>query len=303
MSNLTIRQVKTELDALVEQMGKNMATIDHYITLKRQENTDMKKLITLITRYAKESGDWELSVEIGLHGFCACMMHRLSGVTKKMYGEEIWGKIFGGVEMPTDGWTDWTLTERKDFALFMQQRFLSAISLEDYKRALEGVSRTWNSDNEYRDEYSGTTPKKVTLKKLDAYIQKQNDNYIKHLHNQYPSKNPEVMEEFNSDKWKIRREGHKIIFAMYPFLMDKYATHTDEKMKRYYACRCPWVRASILKGEAVSVSFCHCNLGYQKSGYDYFFGRNLNARVVQSVLEDGVLQCIFEIDIPEDILE
>ena len=44
MSNLTIKQVKAELGVLVEQMGKNMATIDHYISLKRQENTDMKKL-------------------------------------------------------------------------------------------------------------------------------------------------------------------------------------------------------------------------------------------------------------------
>ena len=301
MTKLTTRQVTAELGALVEQMGKNMSTIDHYISLKRQEKVDMKKLINLIARYAKDSGDWELSVEIGLHGFCACMMSRLSGVVKKMYGEEVHGKIFDGVDMPVSDWTDWTLTERKDFALFMQQKFLSVISLEDYKQALEGVSRTWNSDNEYCDEYIETTPKKVTLKKLDAYIQKLNDNYIEDLHNQYPSADPAVMEEFNSEKWKIRREGHKIRFAQYPFLFDKYAAHTDEKMKRYYACRCPWVRASILKGEAVSVSFCHCNLGYQKSGYDYFFGRNLNARVVQSVLEDGVLQCIFEIDIPEEI--
>ena len=290
-----IEQVAAELGALIEKTGMNMETVDCYISQKRQDNADMNSLINLMTQYINQLGDWELAAEIGLHGFCSCMMSRLSGVTKEMFGEETWGKIFGGVEVPISDWTDWTQTERKDFALIMQEKFLSVISLDEYKRALEGVSRTWGSDIGH-----DAAKKDVTIDGLDAYIRELNENFLDNLHNQYPSSNDAVMEEFNTEKWKIRRVGSKIIFAQYPFLMDKYAAQTNSRMKRYYACRCPWVRASILKGEAVSSSFCHCNLGYQKSGYDSFFGQYLDGRVIKSVLEEDAEQCVFELDIPEE---
>ena len=289
------KKVSAELDEIVSEMGASLETINHYIQIKRQENVDIYELFQLILQYANDIGDADLAdlaAELGLHGFCACMMSRLSKVTKDMYGDEVWKKIFDGVEIPTEVWTDWTLDERKDFALSIQKKFLSVTSLDNYKRALEGVSRTWNSFE--------TTKKEVSLSDVDALIKERNEIYIKDLIANHGSDDA-VMKEFNSEKWLTRREGSKIIIVQQPFLLSKYVSQTDDKMKRYYACRCPWARTSILKGETVSTSFCHCSLGYQKHDFDALFGRYLDGRVQKSALNEGDLQCVFEIDIPDDV--
>ena len=294
MNELTIEKVSAELDVLFSKAGKSMETIDRYIHQKRIENAHIYNLIQLLIRHFNDAGDEDLANELGLHGFCGCKVTRLSNVIRKMYGEEIFAKIFDGVEYPAESWTDWTQTERKDFALFIQKKILSVISEDDYRRAMEGVSRTWVSD----DGSVGTTKKDVTLSDLDAFIKESNENHVN-----YHGTDNTALEAFDSEEWKIRREGSKVTVVQIPFLKNKYLSQTDEKMKRYYACRCPWVRASILKGETVASSFCHCSLGYQKQGFETFFGRHLDGRVVKSVVDEGVLQCVFEIDIPNDIME
>jgi len=290
MTKLTKQEVAVELDRLMSETGKNMETINHYISLQKQEDVDIKHLIQVISKYVDDA---DLRMELGLHGFCACMMSRLSKVTKRMYGKEVWEQIFGGLEIPKTGWTSLTMIERQDFALSIQNKFASVASLDDYKRALEAVSRTWVS----KDGSIGTTKKEVTLSDLDAFIRECNENHVN-----YHGTDRTAMEEFDSEKWKTRREGSKITVVQIPFLKQKYLLETDEKMKRYYACRCPWVRTSILKGETVSASFCHCSLGYQKQGFETFFGRELDARIVRTVIEDGALECVFEIDIPDDVM-
>jgi len=294
MTELTIEKVTAELAMLFEKTGKNMATIDHYIHQKRKENAHIYNLIQMLIKHFNDTGDEDLANELGLHGFCGCKVSRLSGVIKKMYGNDIHAKIFDGVDYPTEAWTDWTQTERKDFALFIQEKILSVISLDDYKRAMEGVSRTWVSD----DGSVGTTKKDVTIRELDTFIKECNESHVN-----YHGTDNTAMEVFASDEWKIRRDGSKITVVQIPFLKSKYLSQTDEKMKRYYACRCPWVRSSILSGETVASSFCHCSLGYQKQGFETFFGRPLEGRVVKSVVNEGVFQCVFEIDIPNDIME
>jgi len=294
MNELTIEKISAELGMLAFETGKNMETIDRYIQQKRKENVNTYDLIKMLSKYLKSKGNTDLVAELGLHGFCACKMTRLSKVINRLHGETVWGQIFGGVEVPTETWTDWTLTERKDFTLFMQKRILSVISEDDYKHALEAVSRTWVSD----DGSVGAEKKDVTLSDLDTFIKESNESRVN-----YHGTDNTSLNEFNSEEWKIRREGLKIISIQIPFLKNKYLSQTDEKMKRYYACRCPWVRASILEGETVASSFCHCSLGYHKQGFETFLGRHLEGRVVQSVVDEGVLQCVFEIDIPNDIME
>jgi len=298
MSKLTIEKVTDELNILINKMGNIAEAVDHYIHLKRQNNANMENVIHLLSQYVNNACNADFAEEFDLHYFCACMMSRLSKVTKKMYGDDVWEKIFGNTEVPTEVWTDWTQVERKDFALSIQKKFISATSIDDYKRALEAISRTWVSD----DGSVGTTKKDVTIEDVDAFIAEWNDSIAKDLKKNHES-NDAVMAEFNLDKWKVRREGSKIIAAQHPFLKDKYVSQKDSKMKRYYACRCPWARASILKGETVSPLLCHCSLGYQKQGLETFFGRHLEGRILSSVLEEYVTQCTFEVDIPEDIME
>jgi len=42
-----------------------------------------------------------------------------------------------------------------------------------------------------------------------------------------------------------RREGNVIYETKIPYMTKLYLAETDPKLKRYYACHCPWAREAI----------------------------------------------------------
>ena len=100
------------------------------------------------------------------------------------------------------------------------------------------------------------------------------------------------------------RRGNKVHVVKTPFLINKYLHETDPKMKRYYSCHCPLIRSSILQAEGpLSRSFCYCSLGYVKKPFDIAFDREISGRVIKTAMDEDSRGCVFELDIPDDILE
>ncbi|MDE5820444.1 MAG: GNAT family N-acetyltransferase [Lachnospiraceae bacterium] len=98
------------------------------------------------------------------------------------------------------------------------------------------------------------------------------------------------------------RKGNKLYTMAFPYNMKEYLKATDEKMKRYHACHCPFAKESILSGNVVSSALCNCSLGHMLNCYEGFMGRELKGRVIRSVL-NGDLTCEYEIEIPDDIMQ
>ncbi len=71
---------------------------------------------------------------------------------------------------------------------------------------------------------------------------------------------------------------------------------------RYHACHCPFAKESILSGETVSAALCYCSLGHVMNFSEAFLDRELEGRVVHSVLM-GDMTCEYEITIPDDIMK
>jgi len=150
----------------------------------------------------------------------------------------------------------------------------------------------------------------LTINDVDFLIDELNNKFLNALRKCHRSGelffnqriDDTVMREYETGKWSMRREGSKIILTKNPFMMSKYLDETNNKMKRYYACHCPWARQSILTDRVVSKSFCYCSFGHDKYELESGFGRQLDGRVVCSVLEEGSFQCVFEVDIPDDII-
>jgi len=61
------------------------------------------------------------------------------------------------------------------------------------------------------------------------------------------------------------REGNKLHITAFPAQMHKYLQETDTRMKRYYACHCPFAKESILSEKTVSPTLCNCSLGHVKN--------------------------------------
>lgn len=106
----------------------------------------------------------------------------------------------------------------------------------------------------------------------------------------------------NSQMLAPVRRGNKLYCMAFPCNMKEYLNADDEKMKRYHACHCPLAKESILAENVVSSALCNCSLGHVMNFVEAFLGRELEGRVVRSVL-NGDLTCEYEIDIPNDIMQ
>lgn len=98
------------------------------------------------------------------------------------------------------------------------------------------------------------------------------------------------------------RKGNKLYCMSFPYNMKEYLDAEDDKMKRYHACHCPFAKESILSQAVVSPALCNCSLGHVMNFTEAFLDRELEGKVVRSVL-NGDLTCEYEVTIPEDIME
>jgi hypothetical protein len=99
------------------------------------------------------------------------------------------------------------------------------------------------------------------------------------------------------------RQGNVLYEAKIPYMTQAYLDETDERMKRYHYCHCPWVRESLRQGDvSVSPTFCHCSAGFQKKPWEVIFGQPLEVELVESVLK-GDRWCKFAIHLPEQAVQ
>ena len=83
-----------------------------------------------------------------------------------------------------------------------------------------------------------------------------------------------------------------------PYDPARYLAETDETMRRYYACHCPFVREAILRGEIdISANWCYCSGGFVKYPYEVILGRELRVDLLQSVLKgDSICRFAIHLD-------
>jgi hypothetical protein len=98
------------------------------------------------------------------------------------------------------------------------------------------------------------------------------------------------------------REGNVLYEVKIPYMTVEYLAETDERLKRYYYCHCPWVRESLNEGDvSVSPTFCLCSAGFHKKSWEVIFEQPLRAEIVETVLK-GDPWCKIAIHLPEEAL-
>jgi hypothetical protein len=98
------------------------------------------------------------------------------------------------------------------------------------------------------------------------------------------------------------RKGSVLYETKIPYMANAYLSETDDRLKPYWACHCPWVRESLRgHGTPVSPEFCRCSAAFHKRPWEVIFGRPLFAEVVETVL-GGAQRCRFAIQLPPEAL-
>lgn len=299
---MTKKRIAREFKALIEENGASRETINDYILRKRAKKADMHRVAEGMVDYAWSIKDEHLLSETLLLCDGADIMRRLSEVTLETCGPEVWEKVFGGRDIPGIGAT---LDEMNAFTLDTDRKYQSAAPRESYERACEKVAHCWQPgwSSTGREDF-------LKLGSIDALINQMNERTIKELEKCRDKSEPyfnqmvdDAVIEYKKANPDYYRKGAKLYVEKIPFLAKKFLAETDGKMKRYYACHCPLARETILKTDGpVSRSFCHCSLGYSKKPFEAAFDRALEGRTVSVVFDENTYKCVFEIDIPEDIL-
>ncbi|HWQ96522.1 MAG TPA: hypothetical protein VN538_00315 [Clostridia bacterium] len=95
--------------------------------------------------------------------------------------------------------------------------------------------------------------------------------------------------------------GDTLYTTKIPYDPARYLAETDDTMRRYYACHCPFVREAILRGEPeISGNWCYCSGGFVKYPYEVILGRELRVELLQSVLKgDPVCRFAIHLDSAE----
>jgi len=233
--------------------------------------------------------------------------HEALGNLHRKVGEELGDakrdKIFEGVDLPPLG-TPNTEKPRLTHAVVARlEKTDPKACAAILSSGLRDLQDAWYEDAKATFEKAGS---------VDAFLKVQRENFLAELEKHeaegtwwfvqmitdevidYVRRHPEVSTGV--------REGNIVYEAKIPYMAMEHLAETDERMKRYYYCHCPWVRESIRMGEVrISPTFCNCSSAFHKKKWEVIFGQPLRAEVVETVLR-GDPWCKFAIHLPDGVV-
>jgi len=221
----------------------------------------------------------------------------------QVLGEQKRDEIFEGVELPPLGLPN---DEKVKVTQVVMERLESLAVPQECQDILSDSLRHLR-DERYQDE------KKLYLdcQSLDEFLDKNGQNFIAMLERLKDEGQlfftqeitDEVIEYVRSQQMIARgvREGDILYEVKIPHMTKEYLSETDEQMKRYYYCHCPWVKEALKSGDArISPTFCSCSAGFHKKRWEVIFDQSLRAEIVESVLK-GDKWCKIAIHLPEGV--
>jgi hypothetical protein len=219
-------------------------------------------------------------------------------------GEQVRDEVFAGIQIPPLGTPS---SEKPRITQAVMERLERLVDPETCQQVLSSGLRhledAWYLEEQTKYAESGS---------IDAYLERKGRDFIAELERlrdegelyftqpvtdeviQFVERHPEIRQGV--------REGNVLYEVKIPYMTLEYLAETDQRLKRYHYCHCPWVRESLRAGEAsVSPTFCLCSAGFHKKSWEVIFDRPLRAEIVETVLK-GDPWCKIAIHLPPEAL-
>ncbi len=217
-----------------------------------------------------------------------------------LVGEQKRDEILARIDLPPLGLPS---SQKPRVLQAVMERLEALLDAGTCNKLLSGSLRTLEDSSYLEDKktYQACTS-------LDEFLLKRGQEFIAHLEQlksegrlYFTQKVTDEVIEFVKSQPLIAqgvREGNILYEIKIPYMTKEYLAATDERLKRYYYCHCPWVRESIQHGDVrVSPRFCQCSAGFVKKPWEVILGQPLEAKVVESVLTSD-LWCKIAIHLP-----
>jgi len=271
-----------------------------YLKSIRGHDANISRTIGILTDYAFFIENNDLFSEFVLLRDAWNVMNRSSEITKEM--EPIaWEKVFGDNDPPEVGAT---LDEMADYSREFQKKMLEAMTRERFEAIMVKNAHSWEPDWDWDEksvlDEAGT---------IDKYLAECHQKMIEELEGcrdrgelYFTQEIDDEVVDFVKKNLKIERIGNIIRQKRIPYMVKNYLNAADPVTRRYYACHCPWKRNSILQGKPLSKSMCYCCMGHAKKSLDLAFEKEIQGKVVKSMMEADCDLCTYEYEIPYDVL-
>ena len=222
--------------------------------------------------------------------------------TIKYAGEEVKDKIFENLPIPPLG------TSNKDLFNYTQKlmrQMEENLKPNAYRKILAG-------NNHNIPEISISKEKEFyeKAKNIDEYLKERHIRKVEELQQHCDEEKiwfeqkitQEVVDYVKANQEILSgvRQGDKIYITKIPYDIIDFLKTNDEKMKKYYACHCPFVRESLLSDEQINVDWCYCSAGFAKFPFEVILGTKLDVELLKSPLKGDNL-CRFVIHLPENV--
>lgn len=148
---------------------------------------------------------------------------------------------------------------------------------------------------------------------IDAFLEKKRQEKVKEFEKHRDDGTPAFAQTVDDDVVEYvknnstaglgKREGNIIYVTKNPYQIKKSLETDDLRMKRFYACFCPWVRGAIKDGSEHEVSkhFCQCSGGWYKDYYEQLFEQPIRIEPYETALS-GYPYCKFAVHLPEKVI-
>lgn len=288
--NIDLNQIEpAEMDSFAEEL------------ITKGENT-WENFLALV-RYAKFCKDFAAYLAIVERIDGSEVMDNLHDKVGRRLGEDIRDHIFSGINLPPMGMHP---TQKAEITEKVMERLEAEVDpqtcrelLKDSLRHLQDephlVERRRYMDCEGLDEYLSIRGGRF-IADLEAiqsegglfFTQPVTEEVIEFVRG-----NPEIGQGV--------RQGDTLYQIKIPYMTADYLAETDEQLKRFYYCHCPWVRQGLINGRSkISSTFCNCSAGFMKKPWEVIFEQPLEAEMVETIL-DGDPWCKVAIRLPEGV--
>ncbi len=278
--------------------------VDYTEYLVKQEKDDVLTFLLALFNYAyftKRNDFIEATIDIfESHN----AMDNLSARIAEWHSEEIRDEIFAGLTIPSLG----IHPEKKpQFTKAILKRAEEKLGekklIELLKPCLHGgLGGDMKKDRKDYHEFGiDAFLEKKRLEKVKEFEKHRNEGTLAFAQ----IVDDDVVEYVKNNKTAAlgKREGNIIFVTKNPYQTKKLLETNDERMKRFYACFCPWVRGAIKDGteQEVSKHFCQCSGGWYKDYYEQLFEQPIRIEPFETAL-NGHTHCTFAVHLPEKVI-
>ena len=279
----------------------DLDTIKKYISLLIEESRNSRDRLVAIARYCYFAKRTELYIYFTSILGAVNVLPDIGERLARIVGEKTSREIFHGFELPPLGSPP---DEYPKLTKMILDRMEARLPAETCRRVL-----TWNYHKIPIEIFKEQRKRFEKAKSIDAYLRGEHKRLVKELEKSMKEGRPwfeqeitpEVVEFVRNDQEICTgvRQGDKIYITKIPYAPKQYLKEKDSTLKRYHACHCQLVRASLRDGKPnIPPTFCYCSGGFDKLHFDAIFGESVSVELLETPLK-GDYRCRFAIEIPK----